>query len=343
MTGYRRSNAPLADWHALALAIEGAIKTVMVGQDKAIRLLCIATFARGHVILEGNVGVGKTTLLRALARTLGGGYERIEGTVDLMPSDLIYYTYVDADGRPQVAPGPLLKHGEALATFFFNEVNRARPQMHSLMLRVMAERSVSAFNREYRFPHLQVFADRNRVEREETFEIPAAARDRFLMEIEIESPADPDLLRDLMVDPRFHDTEQLLNQVSTGLVDYRELNGVAMAIQSNIHTSEAIQQYALNLCRATSDPGALGIRLPDTDVARLIQAGVSPRGMSYLLRAARIAAWLNGHESVLPEDIHEVFLAVVAHRVFFRPAYELRRGELAKELTEQIMQSVATP
>lgn len=333
----------LADWRASALDIEAAVKTAIVGQDEAVRLLCIAIFTRGHVILEGNVGVGKTTLLRAIARTLGGGYERIEGTVDLMPSDLVYYTYVDADGRPQVAPGPLLKHGEALATFFFNEVNRARPQMHSLMLRVMAERSVTAFNREYRFPHLQVFADRNRVEREETFEIPAAARDRFLMEIEIDSPTDPELLRQLMVEARFHDTDQLLDQVPSGIVDYRELNAVAADIQSNIHTSEAIQEYALQLCRATADPAALGISIPETDMARLIQAGVSPRGMSYLLRAARVAAWLNDHESVLPEDIHDVFFATVAHRIIFRPAYELHGAELARELTHRILQSVAAP
>jgi len=343
MAVHLKMDDQLADWRGPALAIEAAVKTAMIGQDEAVRLLCIAIFTRGHVILEGNVGVGKTTLLRAVARTLGGGYERIEGTVDLMPSDLVYYTYVDADGKPRVAPGPLLKHGEALATFFFNEVNRARPQMHSLLLRVMAERSVSAFNREYRFPHLQVFADRNLVEREETFEIPAASRDRFLMEIDIESPTDPVLLRQLMVDTRFHDTDQLLNRVPSGIVDYRELNGVSAVIQSNIHTSEAIQDYALHLCRATGDPGAFGVSVPDTDMARLIQAGVSPRGMSYLLRAARVAAWLNGHESVLPEDIHQVFFAVVAHRVFFRPAYELRRGELAKSLIDHILQAVATP
>jgi MoxR-like ATPase len=242
-----------------------------------------------------------------------------------------------------VAPGPLLKHGEALAVFFFNEVNRARPQMHSLMLRVMAERSVSAFNREYRFPHLQVFADRNRVEREETFEIPAAARDRFLMEIEVEAPQQREQLYELMVDTRFHDPEKLLEQVPVGLVDYRELNAISMAVQNGVQTSKAIQDYAFNLCSATSDPAAFGIAIPDTDMARLIQAGVSPRGMSFLLRAARVAAWLNGHESVLPEDIQEVFFVTVAHRIFFRPAYELRRTELAKDLIDRIMRSVATP
>lgn len=338
-----KSDSRLADWRALALAIEAAVNTVMIGQEAAVRLLCISTFARGHVILEGNVGVGKTTLLRAIARTLGGGYERIEGTVDLVPSDLVYYTYVDADGKPRVAPGPLLKHGEALAAFFFNEVNRARPQMHSLMLRVMAERSVSAFNREYRFPHLQVFADRNRVEKEETFEIPAAARDRFLMEIEIESPTESALLRQLMVDTRFHDTDELLNQIPSAIVDYRELNAIAREIQSQIHASEAIQNYALSLCLASADPGAFGISIAGADMTRLIQAGVSPRGMSYLLRAARVAAWLNGHESVMPEDLHAIFFATVAHRVFFRPAYEMHRAELAEELTSQIVRSVAAP
>jgi MoxR-like ATPase len=333
----------LSDWRALALTLEDAVNGVIVGQEEAVRLLCVSTFSRGHVILEGNVGVGKTTLLRALARAIGGGYERIEGTVDLMPSDLVYYTFVDTDGKPQVAPGPLLRHGEQLATFFFNEVNRARPQMHSLMLRVMAERSVSAFNREYQFPHLQVFADRNKVEREETFEIPAAARDRFLMEIEIAAPADPKLLHALMVETRFHDSDRLIERVTPDIVDYRELNRMATVIQDSIGSSSAIETYAMNLCSATADPAAFGVSIPDIDMHRLIQAGISPRGMSYLLRAARVAAWLNGHDHVLPEDIHQVFFVTVAHRILVRPAFELHRAELSKLLTEQILQSVATP
>ena len=111
MTTNLNSDHQLADWRGLALAIEAAVNTVMVGQDEAVRLLCIAIFSRGHVILEGNIGVGKTTLLRAVARTLGGSYERIEGTVDLMPSDLMYHTFVDENGKPQVAPGLLLMHG----------------------------------------------------------------------------------------------------------------------------------------------------------------------------------------------------------------------------------------
>lgn len=123
-----------------------------------------------------------------MAHCIGGSYERIEGTIDLMPNDLVYHTYINREGKSQIDPGPILRHEERLSTFFFNEVNRARPQVHSLLLRVMAEKSISAFNREYHFPHLQVFTDRNRVEKQETFEIPAAARDRFMMELNIEIP-----------------------------------------------------------------------------------------------------------------------------------------------------------
>ncbi len=187
----------------------------MVGQRTAIRDLVTAVFARGHVLLQGDVGVGKTTLLRAMAHTLGGAFARTEGTIDLMPNDLIYYTYISAEGKPAVEAGPLLQHGEQLAIFFFNEINRARPQVHALLLRVMAERSVTAFNREHRFPHLLVFADRNRVEREETFEISAAARDRFMMELSIDAPASDDDRRALVFDPRFHDTDRLVGGLAS--------------------------------------------------------------------------------------------------------------------------------
>jgi MoxR-like ATPase len=166
----------LSDWRDKALKLESEVKKVIIGQDKAIKLMNIAIFARGHVLLEGGVGVGKTTLLQAITRGIGGAYERIEGTVDLMPNDLIYHTFLGSDGRPQIDEGPLLRAGENLSVFFFNEINRARPQVHALMLRVMAERHVSAFRKEYRLPHMLVFADRNQVEKNETFEIPSAAR-----------------------------------------------------------------------------------------------------------------------------------------------------------------------
>ncbi|SMF96852.1 MoxR-like ATPase [Methylomagnum ishizawai] len=333
----------LAEWRDRALAFEREIHKAVVGLDHAVRQITVAVFARGHVMLEGDVGVGKTTLLRAVARGLGGVYERIEGTIDLMPNDLVYHTYIDEQGKPRVDPGPILKHGESLSVFFFNEVNRARPQVHSLLLRVMAERSVTAFNREQVFPYLQVFADRNRVEKEETFEMPSAARDRFMMELHIETPDDPDLRLALMFEPRFHDVDRLIENVRPGVLAHREIPDIARAIQNGIQASPTLQRYALDLWQATRKPQDYGVRLDGVQMDQLILAGASPRGMSMMMRAARVAAWLDGRDYLLPEDIQRVFVETTAHRVFLAPVYELRREAVIGELMAGILGRVAAP
>ena len=338
-----RNDALLSDWRARALALEAEVAKAVIGQERVIRLVNTAVFARGHVLLQGDVGVGKTTLLRAFAQVLGGAFARTEGTIDLMPNDLIYYTYISAEGKPAVEPGPLIEHGEELAVFFFNEINRARPQVHSLLLRVMAERSLAAFNREYRFPHLLVFADRNRVEREETFEISSAARDRFMMEVTIDAPATDADRRQLMFDPRFHDTDRLVGELAAAMLDYRELNPVAGLIQRGVRASDALQNYALGLWRATAAPADYGVRLSDLDTAQLMLAGASPRGMSLLLRAARVAAWLDGRDHVTPEDVQAVFVETIAHRLCYQPVYEMRRHEISGRLMSGILASVAAP
>lgn len=337
------ADARLQDWRARALALEAEVAKAVVGQARVIRAVNTAVFARGHVLLQGDVGVGKTTLLRAFARVLGGAFARTEGTIDLMPNDLVYYTYIAADGRPAVEAGPLIEHGAALAIFFFNEINRARPQVHSLLLRVMAERSVSAFNREVRFPHLLVFADRNRVEREETFEISSAARDRFMMEVTIEPPASDDQRRALMFDPRFHDTDQLVGALQPAMLPHAELNDVAALIQRRVQASPALQDYALALWRATARPAEAGVRVPGVDAAQLMLAGASPRGMSMLLRAARVAAWLAGRDYATPEDVQGVFVDTIAHRLVFQPVFEMRRQEIAGPLMAGILAAVPAP
>ncbi len=333
----------LNDWRSHALTLESEVNKVVVGQENPVRLITIAVFARGHVLLEGDVGVGKTTLLRAFTRGIGGGYQRIEGTIDLMPNDLVYHTYLGEDGKPHVSPGPLLMSGQDLSIFFFNEINRARPQVHSLMLRVMAERTLTAFNKEHYFPHMLVFADRNQVEREETFDIPSAARDRFMMEIPIVVPAAHDIMESLIFDTRFHDVDQLISNVPADILQFDQLNSFAKVIQENIQASPALRKYALDLWLATKDPVAYGVKVSNVDMKRLVLSGASPRGMGMLLRAARVNAWLNGRAAVVPEDLHAVFHETIAHRLVFSPVYEMRRTEIARELLTGIINAVAAP
>ena len=342
MTGLCNSLS-LNDWRERARAFEQQLSKVIIGQERVIRLLTIAIFARGHVLLEGDVGVGKTTLLRAAARALGGPYQRVEGTIDLMPGDLLYHASIGDDGRPRMDPGPVLQQGPDLVIFFFNEINRARPQVHSLLLRLMAERSVTAFNKEYSFPYLQLFADRNRIEREETFELPAAARDRFFMEIMVETPQDREVRRELLFNQRFHDVDALVASVPTDLIDYRGIGAAAETIQSQVRSSPTLQDYVLSLWQAIRYPGASGIELEGIDMDRLVQGGASPRGMSYLVQAARVRAWLEERDIIVPEDIRDVFVETIGHRIFLDVIYELRRDQIVRDLCRAAFDLVAVP
>jgi MoxR-like ATPase len=207
----------------------------------------------------------------------------------------------------------------------------------------MAERSVSAFNREIALPHLLVFADRNRVEREETFEISSAARDRFMMEVTLEAPTSDVDRRTLIFDPRFHDTDRLIAELPAALVDHREINAIAGLIQRSVRASDALLTYALALWRASAEPAKFGVRIADIDSAALMLAGASPRGMSLLLRAARVAAWLDDRDHVTPEDLQAVFVETIAHRLCFEPVYELHRNEISPLLMAAIVAAVAAP
>src|SRR3569833_2320582 len=333
----------LHEWRSRALRLEEEVGKAILGQRETVRLINVALFARGDVLLEGDVGVGKTTILRAFARAIGGEFERLEGTVDLMPGDLIYHTYVDADGKPRFEPGPLLRHKERLTTFFFNEINRARPQVQSLLLRAMAERTVSAFNREYRFPYMSVFADRNRVEKEETFELASAARDRFMFELRMPTPSDVDVRRTLVFNPDFHDVDALLERVSPEVLPWRDLNEIGAAIQRSVSASEALERYVLDLWEATQEPQKLGVAIAGVDVSKLILAGASPRGIMSLTRAARVVAWFAGRDYLTPDDVRAVAPPVLGHRIFFTPGYELRRAQIADALVAQILDKVPTP
>ena len=338
-----KNDALLTDFQQKTLELSSVLSSAILGQERAIKMICLSLFTRGHVLLEGDVGVGKTTLLKAVSQCIGGNYARIEGTIDLVPSDLVYYTFLDENGKPKVDPGPILSHGEELTIFFFNEINRARPQVHSVLLRVMAEHEIQAFNRLYRLPYVQVFADRNSLEKEETFELPSAAKDRFLMELSIAIPDDRAIQRELMVNPRFHDTDTLIGSLPGNLLSYQELDQMSSIIQETITISETLQNYILDLCQATRAPSKFGITIDALDVDTLIQAGVSPRGMSMLTQVVRASAWLDGRDYVIPEDIHEVLAPMLAHRIMLKPVYEMQRQEIIPAFMDELVNKISTP
>jgi MoxR-like ATPase len=202
---------------------------------------------------------------------------------------------------------------------------------------------VSAFNQQYRLTHMTVFADRNRVEKEETFELASAARDRFMFELSMPTPAEPAVRRALVFDPMFHDVDTLLERVAAGVLPWEELNDIGAAIQRHVHGTETLERYVMDLWDATAAPQKFGVRIEGVDMEKLVLAGASPRGMMSLMRAARVVAWLAGRTHLLPEDIYSVVPATLGHRIFFTPVYELRRAEIADALIAKILEKVPTP
>jgi MoxR-like ATPase len=337
------SKTEIQKWRVHANKIQLDANKIILGQEKGIKLIIISLFARGHVLLEGGVGVGKTTLLQVITKLIGGEYERVEGTVDLMPNDIIYHASINAEGKPNISKGPLLKKGEDLSIFFFNEINRARPQVHSLLLRAMTEKSVRAFNKDIYLPNMVVFADRNQVEKNETFELPAAARDRFMMEISIEAPKDKALRDSIIFDSRFQDTSKLVKDIPIAKFDCKELNKISVAIQNEVQASDHIRDYVENLWIATEDPKKFNIDIKEVDMDDFIVAGASPRAMIMLIKAAKVNAWLNNRSHIEPIDIDYIFHEVMAHRLVINRIYENNRIELLKQFSQEILLRVPTP
>jgi MoxR-like ATPase len=162
------------------------------------------------------------------------------------------------------------------------------------------------------------------------------------MEINIDMPSADSVLDDLMFNPRFHDTDQLIRGVTNSNI-YYQLNELAQTLQQHIQTSPKLHAYALSLWKATHQPHQFGIHLTDVEMPKLLMAGASPRGMSYLIRAAKTRAWLERRDHVLPEDLQAVFSVCMTHRLFLNPMYAYRKEQLLPELISGILNQVAAP
>ena len=147
----------------------------------------------------------------------------------------------------------------------------------------------------------------------------------------------------LVFDTKFHDADKLIEEAKEKVFKFDKLNEVSKNIQENVNATDALKTYSLNLWKATKNPGLYDIKISGIDVNRLIISGASPRGISMMMKCARVNAWMDNRTSVLPEDIHAVFHETIAHRLVFNPVYELRRTEIAKELTQEIIKKVSAP
>jgi MoxR-like ATPase len=269
----------------------------VVGAEVWVRALLIALLARGHVLVQGVPGLGKTLLAKTLARALGGEFKRIQGTVDLMPSDIIgVHVYDEAQRAFVFRPGPLFAD-----VLLVDEINRTGPKTQSALLEAMAERQVSVDREVFALPaDFLVLATQNPREFEGTYPLPESQLDRFMLRVDIDYPQRPVEAEILSRYGGMH-AVPVPEPGGAARID-RTLLEEARAEAERIHVSEALQRYVLDLVTASRENSRVSL-------------GVSTRGALALVKAARVAAGLRGAEFVTPDDVKDVAVPVMAHRL----------------------------
>jgi MoxR-like ATPase len=296
------------------------VERVIVGKRAVIERALVALLCEGHLLLEDVPGVGKTTLARALARSLGGEFRRIQFTPDLLPSDIGGITYFNQRvGEFQFRPGPVFAN-----VVLADEINRATPRTQSALLEAMEERTVTVEGETMPLPRpFLVLATENPIELEGTFPLPEAQIDRFLLRLSLGYPEE-DEEESLLV--RFAGPHPLhaLEPVSAP-GDLAALTAAAR----EVHLGDDLRRYLTRLVRATRAHEA-------------VELGASPRGTLALGRASQALAALRGRDYVLPDDIKELAVPVLAHRMILSPEARLR-GRTAAQLLEEIIAGVPVP
>jgi MoxR-like ATPase len=308
-----------------AAAMRAQIARAVVGQAQVVDQVLAGLIAGGHVLIEGVPGLGKTLLVQALARTFSGTYRRIQFTPDLMPADVCGHTLYDQATRQfTTRRGPVFTH-----LLLADEINRAPAKTQAALLEVMQELQVTIEGTSLPLePPFMVLATQNPIEHEGTYALPEAQLDRFLLKVRIHYPDHAEEM-------------QLVRQVTSGQVgDRLNVDAVTPVIKpegvlalqrtaAQLRLDDAVQDYAVRIVRATRTWNG-------------VAAGAGPRGGIALVRAARAAALLAGRDFVTPDDVKDMALPALRHRVTPSPELEIE-GHGADSILHALLEKTSAP
>jgi MoxR-like ATPase len=306
-----------------AAELENSLRRVIRGKDDVLRMALVCIFAKGHLLIEGVPGVGKTTLGQALARAIDCSFQRVQFTSDMLPSDVLGISIYSAiEQKFEFKRGPVFAN-----VLLADEINRTTPKTQSALLEAMNEGQVTVDAYSYPLPQpFLVIATQNPIEHHGTYPLPESQLDRFLMRVRMGYPegnAEREILRAEAGTAQLEHLRPALNAA-----DVVEIQKAVTQVQ----VDDSLISYALNIVRKTRESENLSL-------------GVSPRGSQMFYRAAQAMAFLDGRDYCTPEDFKPLAAAVFAHRVVVSSLYAstLRKSEQSEQVLREIVDSVSVP
>ncbi len=303
------------------------IKKVIVGQDHMLERLIVALLARGHILVEGVPGLAKTMAIKTVAESIGGEFKRIQFTPDLVPADLIgTRIYNQKTGEFNTSQGPVFTN-----LLLADEINRAPAKVQSALLEVMQERQVTIGRETFKVPNpFLVLATQNPIETEGTYPLPEAQVDRFMLKVLVGYPTPTE---EFVIVQRMTGALQAVQQV----LSTEQLVGLQKETDK-VYVDPAIIEYSVKMVNATRNPQGEGLK----DLQHYITFGASPRASINLILSARALAYVRGREYVLPQDVLDMALDVIRHRLVL--SYEaLSDNVTADDILNKILNRIPKP